>query len=137
MFGSGTQLDHTVRVFDTPFVGYLRDVTGNPDVMEFLIPADNRMAVGIWLDRLGGRVAEIGAYDRSDGPGRDLVAQVRWYLSPGRRKANETWKHNLRFNRRAWFRRKDDIHRRKDDVMGYLKRRMGPMHNDHPKLAII
>lgn len=136
MIGGGTQLDHTVRVVDDPFIEYARQITNEPDIMGFLVLADNRMVIGVWLDKLGGRAAEIGAYDRESGPDKDLVAQVRWYLSPGRKKANVRWKHNLRFHRREWFRRKDDMHRRKNDVMQFVRKRLG-MYGDDPTLAII
>ncbi|KKN57159.1 hypothetical protein LCGC14_0564870 [marine sediment metagenome] len=136
MLGGGTQLDHTVRVVDDPFVKYVRRLTNEPNIVGFVVPADDRMVIGVWLNKLGGRVAEIGAYDQATGPDKGLVAQVRWYLSPERKKANARWKHDLRFNRRDWFRKKDDRRRRKDDVMKFMRKRLG-MYGDDPKLAIM
>lgn len=75
------------KVFDHEFVRFLRreHPSHAHQLMGFLVPYRNRYCVGLWLNRDRGLVVEIDSFDLQEGPSRELVVKVDWWLHPERR----------------------------------------------------
>ncbi len=123
-------------VRDTEFLRFCRRElpTLAQRLVSVLIPGQGKVLVGLWVSRDRGLVQPLTYYPLYEGPTRGHVAEVRLNanLEVKCRMHRELVRDQTEGQAARDFREMDDYYRERDDRIDFLRKMVGPNHEDDP-----